>query len=315
MPSWWAESFVDMQGIPSEESFGVMTLDPGPVTALLGGIPSAEAFGSMTVQGPTQTVSLTGIPSAEAFGGSVVSPGAVNVGMFGIPGGEAFGSMSVGRGPVTVGLSGIPSAEAFGTMTAHTGIQLVGVNVSNTDTVAIPSHLSGDCIIIAAGRGNNTALPTKPTASGTVPGWQDIDNNTGANSCCLRTAGFVTSTNTTTSGTWTNATAMAAIVIRGQAGTPLGASAEAGGVDSTLAVAPSVSLINSSGSSFLVHIVMGSVGGSTWGTTPAGYTLRNSNSDICVFTKNVTTSDGAVSYPRTASLTRYRGATIEMLAT
>ncbi|ACI12452.1 minor tail protein [Mycobacterium phage Damien] len=113
---WWAERFVELEGIPSAEAFGNMGLGAGAVDLSLAGIPSAEAFGNMNVIGPPQDISMVGIPSAEAFGGSEVRPGAANVSLFGKASDQAFGNLTVTRGPVSVGLSSIPSQEAFGTM-------------------------------------------------------------------------------------------------------------------------------------------------------------------------------------------------------
>jgi hypothetical protein len=91
-----------------------------------------------------------------------------------------------------------------------------GQNSQAGATVTIPAHTAGDLIVIAAYRDGSTAVPTKPTASGTVPAWVDITAAAGANTNSLRTACFVATASNHTSGTWTNATGMAAIVFRGQ---------------------------------------------------------------------------------------------------
>lgn len=309
---WWAESFVVLSGIPSEEAFGA--LSPGGFALYLNGIASGEAFGNTVVQGPPQTVELVGIPSAEAFGGSGASPGAADVELFGITSGETFGTATVTRGAVNIGPNGIPSGEAFGTMKVANELEIVGVAVSNTDTVTIPTHQVGDLIVLAVERGNNSALATKPSAGGTVPAWVDIDANAGGNSCSMRTARFVATATNTTTGTWTGANGMVAVVIRGQAASPIGGHAEALGSSTTEAVAPAVTMTKTDGSSILLHFFSGSIGGSTWGSAPSGYTQQATNSDVCCLTKNVTTSDGSVSQSRTASLGRYRGATVEVLA-
>ena len=65
---------------------------------------------------------------------------------------------------------------------------IVGADAAASNSVTIPTHLVGDLIIIFAYRGNNNAIPTKPTAGGGVPTWTDIDASSGANTNSSRTA-------------------------------------------------------------------------------------------------------------------------------
>ena len=73
-------------------------------------------------------------------------------------------------------------------------------------SITLPTHAVGDIIVIFAYRDGATAVPTNPTAGGTVPAWVDIDAAAGANTNSARSAYFVATATNHTSGTWTNAT-------------------------------------------------------------------------------------------------------------
>lgn len=195
-------------------------------------------------------------------------------------------------------------------------------NTSLTTTVTIPTHAVGDDIYICAYTGLSTTTPTKPAAAGTVPAWVDIDNNAGANTNAMRTAHFVANATNHTSGTWTGAGCMIAVVVRGQNATPVGGHAESGG-SSTTTTAPAITLTKTDGTSlelcFHGERLLGSGG---WEAAPAGYTrqatagVTANTPGLILNTKDSTTSDGAVDNAcnRGAVAAGYRGATIEVLA-
>jgi len=185
-------------------------------------------------------------------------------------------------------------------------------------SITLPTHAVGDIIIIFAYRSTSTTAPTKPTASGTVPAWVDIDNFVGANSNSSRTAYFVATVTNHTSGTWSNATEMAVIVYRGQGASPIGEHFESGGVALNQAVAPAVTLTQSDGTSALIHFFGHTAIDENWDAAPSGYTQRATEaagtSGVCLDTKNVTTTDGSVIQTcATTASSGYRGATIEIL--
>lgn len=187
-------------------------------------------------------------------------------------------------------------------------------------SITLPTHAVGDIIVIYAYRGASTTTPTKPSAAGTVPAWVDVDNTTGANSNSSRVAYFVATATNHTSGTWTNATDLAVIVLRGQAASPIGGHAESGSSGTTL-TAPSVTLTKTDGSSVLLHFY-GVAAITAWGSAPTGYTRRaaetaiavDGTTGVCLNTKDSTTSDGSVSQSATIGTTAYRGASVEVLA-
>jgi hypothetical protein len=190
-----------------------------------------------------------------------------------------------------------------------------------TTTIALPTHAVGDIIIIGAAR-TATGGVLKPTAGGTVPTWIDIDAPASANGASARTVYCVATATNHTSGTWGTSDGLCAIVLRGQKTSgPFGGHAFTSGTTNTSPNTPAITMTQTDGSSFLLHIYMHSVNGG-WGTVPTGYTQQVANSGtstafgICINSKNVTTSDGAVVQPDTtigAVGSAYFGTTIEIL--
>lgn len=182
------------------------------------------------------------------------------------------------------------------------------------NNITLPTHAVGDIIVIWAYRDGNANVAAKPTAGGTVPSWVDISSATGAASNSARSAYFVATANNHTSGTWTNATGMVAIVLRGQGTTPIGGFLQSGGTGTNTAQAPAITLTNSDGSSVLLEFY-GHRTVTAWSAAPAGYTRQASvATEVALNTKDSTTSDGAISQANTAVSSGYRGEQIEILA-
>jgi hypothetical protein len=176
------------------------------------------------------------------------------------------------------------------------------VNIAQAATVTIPTHAVGDLIIIFAYRGSRSATaPTQPSAGGTVPTWTSVDTSTtGINSSRVsRTIAVATNH---TSGTFTNASTMMAIVISGaNATTPVGGHSVTDNAGGQNMATTSITMSDTSGASLILNLFAGgdsiNTFTSTWGSAPSGYTLVNSavasNRGICLNTKNSSTSDGA----------------------
>lgn len=194
---------------------------------------------------------------------------------------------------------------------------IIGANTSVAATVAIPPHAPGDLIILWATSGGG--MPTKPAASGQVPAYADVDTGTGS-FIDGRNARFV-ATAVHTSGTWTNASGMLAVVITGQDATPIGGHAISGvtGSGGTM-TAPSITLARTDGTSLILHMYGGGDGAYTnyFSNIPAGYTAQTplgvfgTEYGALLITKNVTTSDGAASVTGGRSDGRELAATIEV---
>lgn len=197
-------------------------------------------------------------------------------------------------------------------------LAVTGATTVASTSVTIPSHNIGDLIVIFALKVSNATAPTQPSAAGTVPAWNVIDTLSGSTAGSFVTAYFVATANNHTSGTWTGATGMTAVVISGGvAPSPIGGHATANGTSATIVTAPSVTMVNTDGTSVLIHFCGHNPTVSTWGSVPAGYTLRTTiaGAGTACITKDDTTSDGSVAQPVTSSVsTGFAAATVEVLA-
>ena len=190
-------------------------------------------------------------------------------------------------------------------------------NANAGNTVTIPTHAVGDVIIIFAFRDGSTTQPSKPAASGTVPAWSDILSGNGANTCSERSAYFVATATNHTSGTWTNATGMIAVVIQNpKSGTFIGGTAKVGGTSSTIARAPAITQQQTTGKSLILEFY-GHRTVTAWSAAPSGYTRQASvSTEVALNTKDSSTTDGQIDQGVTTSgSSGYRGQTIEILGT
>ncbi|CPZ22309.1 Bacteriophage protein [Mycobacteroides abscessus] len=165
----------------------------------------------------------------------------------------------------------------------------------------------------------NTA-PTKPSAGGTVPDWNYIDNtNTAAGQGAVTTAWFKATATNTTSGTWTWTEQMIAVVVRGtMPASPIGGHAAVGGAAVNV-TAPAVTLAHTDGSSMLLHFhATAFLNASGWSSAPAGYTRRivagpSSSRSMVLNTKDTTTTDGSVTQPDGSAGWAFAAATVEII--
>ncbi|QFP97644.1 minor tail protein [Mycobacterium phage Huphlepuff] len=311
MSGWWAEAFIKLEGIASAEEFGAPSVVTGAVNISgVGGIPSAEAFGTPTFIWE-QDVELSGIPSAEAFGTMKLNQ---NVTLTGIESAEEFGGIAEIN--QTLMLSGIPSAEAFGTTVVRAGQQpeIVGFNINPGTTVTIPAHQVGDVIVIMA-YNDGATNPSLPSAGGTVPTWNNVHNNN-ANTNAARVAWATATATNHTSGTWSNSTAVAAIVLRDADPLfPIGARSLNFGSASNQSVADALTtdLWDNEGLSQLLY-GHGHKTVTAWSAAPSGFTrLGQVNTELAVNVKNDSTTDGAATQvATTSSSSGYMGTILEV---
>lgn len=147
-----------------------------------------------------------------------------------------------------------------------------GSTVAAAQTVALPAHQPGDLILLFAGKSGGSPVISAPMPVGQVPLWYSLTDGTSANSY-FRSSYFVATASNHTSGTWTNAQKLLAVVISGQrAASPIGAFAQTPTADiiSTM-TSPSLSLQDTSGSSLVLNVFYGFHTASWgWGTTDPG---------------------------------------------
>lgn len=188
---------------------------------------------------------------------------------------------------------------------------IVGSAAYDAATGVIPAHAVGDMIVIAAARANATQA-TKPTASGTTPAYVDIDQAaTQANLRSIRTAQFVATATNHTTGTWTNATSLIVVVLRGQHSTPIGGHAinnQASG--SSAYNSPAITLTQNDGTSVILTFHYLGTSRTFSATTPLDYTRVTASPGLrmCCNTKDITTSDGASGQVDTSGSTAVQGA-------
>lgn len=188
-------------------------------------------------------------------------------------------------------------------------------NAAATTSVTIPTHAVGDLIVIWAYRDGSTTVPSKPAASGTVPAWSDIDAPTGANTNSARCAYFIATATNHTSGTWSNATGMIAVVIQGnKSSSPIGGHAQGGSTGNGTTQAPSITQQQVTGKALLLEFY-GHRTVTAWSAAPSGYTRQASSAtEVALNTKDSSTTDGAISQACSSTNSGYRGQTIEILA-
>ena len=151
--------------------------------------------------------------------------------------GDPLANIGPGAMPGTPAAVQILSWTGGGTATIPAGcpgsyvqISVVGSSIGAGDArTPLPAFAAGDLAVVFAYRSGSDAPPDLPA------GWTDIVSTTGAD-LNSRRIGFRTLDGTETStGTWTNATAVALIILRGHdTDTPIGLVASAGSGGTTL---------------------------------------------------------------------------------
>lgn len=158
------------------------------------------------------------------------------------------------------------------TFSATPQVSFVGANSASGTSVSIPSHQAGDLIVIFAYRDVSN---TPPSLAG---GWINISS--GGSSVFTpnssRLAYTIAGDGSTTSGTWTNASAVVAQVYRGQSvSNPIGTNNSQTGFSSTVTY-PSVSLQNSDGTSWVAGFAGHRNSNTNLENAPSGMTNRTS---------------------------------------
>lgn len=182
------------------------------------------------------------------------------------------------------------------------------------NTVTLPAHEVGNLILVSAHRDDLATIPSVPSASGTVPAWTTLLSGAG-NTNALVTVWYVATNTNHTSGTFTNADTMMAYVVRGQDPWPFGGTAEAGATSAADVICPAVTLSRQDGTSALLHIGAHRLATAV-SAVPSGYTRRDtsSNSHMFLNTKDITTTDGAMTQGVTTSSGGYRGHSLEIVS-
>jgi len=199
---------------------------------------------------------------------------------------------------------------------------LVGSGGAIATSVTIPAHRPGDLIVMFVKASAINTLPTIPTASGTVPSWQNVANTSGTGSsyshsrvCC-----YLATANNHTSGTWTNATGFIVAVVRRASGIGgIAFSVPAAQNPATSWTAPAVNLFKSNTTSLVLHFY-GWENSTvfTVNAAPTGYTrqydARTTEVGLAFNTKNVSGSAPAIAQTTTSGTAWYSNFSVEVLA-
>jgi hypothetical protein len=186
------------------------------------------------------------------------------------------------------------------TFNTSTSATVKGANAALGTTVTIPTHAVGDLLVIFAYRNGVATAPTAPTYSGgSTPYWIPLQSG-GGNSNASGVWYTPASTSSHTSGTWTNASGLIAVVIQG-ANTnkevfPIGGFAQSYSNTTGSSTAPAISQSVTNGSSCLLYFHGHRSNVTTFGAAPTGFTRQVAavgSSGICLNTKDDTTSNGA----------------------
>lgn len=181
----------------------------------------------------------------------------------------------------------------------------------------MPLHAVGDMILVFAFNGSTATLPTVPTAGGTVPTFTQIQAPAAANTCAMRVHYAVATATNHTLGTWTNATNLIVLIIRGQNASPIGGNAsQATSLNLTVNL-PTVTMAVTNNSSLLLRF-SGHRAGTSWNPQPAGcykqsYDGRvSSGAMACCDVQFNTTTSGALTRTITGTASGNFGCTVEI---
>lgn len=151
-------------------------------------------------------------------------------------------------------------------------VQGVGSGVGTS--VTIPAHQAGDILFVFTRAASNTA-PAKPAVAGTVPNWT-LAQTAGANTLALVSAWFLATAANHTTGVWTGASHICAMVLRPDGGKVLtvGISSVGAGNNTQTIIYPALTLATTVGTSWGVRCGTRGVAVTAVGTAPTNWTNR-----------------------------------------
>ena len=146
-------------------------------------------------------------------------------------------------------------------------ISYIGASGAEATSLTLPSHQRGDLIILAAYRHNSATPPTMPS------GWCLVSSGGGGTNSLL-VACKLANTSSETSGTWTNATSLAAAVYRDATLLSVGTTVLIGGSSSPSFNYPAITPDRSFGDTWYVGVAGHRGNDSDVQIAPAGMTNR-----------------------------------------
>jgi alpha-tubulin suppressor-like RCC1 family protein len=292
---------------------------PEPVLSSISVTPQTFTFYSLSeaVQFHADTRDQFGSPIAAAVTWSSTNSGVATVSSSGVVTSLADGTTRI------IAASGVYADTSDVTVAQEsfsTGLFRVASGAV-TGTSATISATEGDLVIVYAFRSGSTASPTAPGAQWT-PIQSGATGGGGTNAASLTAYRFAPSAGMTSTGTWTDATAISWAIFRGaHPTTPIGNSARAGeNTTGTYIRYPAVALAATNGSSWLV----GFGGRVTTGAhaavanAPGGMTNHHSAPATPYIAVHTTNGARSANWPQTEVTTgttsvKYQGVVVEVL--
>ena len=136
-------------------------------------------------------------------------------------------------------------------------------------TMTLPTHATGDLIVMVSIRNGSTTAPTLPAGVGWI---EPAACTAGGNSTSYRVAYKVATSASEAAGTWTNATHLIAHVYSG--GTSVAACASTSAASSTTVTYPALTMTDTDGSSWLMAVGFSSAASNVETVPPTSHTAR-----------------------------------------
>jgi len=194
-----------------------------------------------------------------------------------------------------------------GNSVAVSNISFISAVSAASTSVTLGTHAAGDIIIIFAGRAASSTPPTLPS------GWTNI-NSGGSSTASIRIGYKVAASSSETSGTWTNASRVCAVVYRGVSS--IGTSGVAAANTVTSATTPALTLTVTNNTSWVVG--GWSVNQSATGTpdAPSGTTSRLNANNLRAWDSGAAVSGSTFgSTSSTMSSQSFAGGAVELVST
>lgn len=170
-------------------------------------------------------------------------------------------------------------------------VTFINAASAGATTITIPTHQVGDLLVIFAYRDGGNTAPTIPI------GWTTIGSAIGGSQNSSVLAYKIATATNDPSGTWTNATGLVAHVYRGQNTiNPIGANSEIGANNSTTVAYPSLTMVQTDGSSWVVGFAGHRSTNTALETPPAGMTNRTNIVNAINEVSGHDTNDGVSSW-------------------
>lgn len=295
----------------------------GELVITADGLAMQSISGTLTTTQSMNNGSLTSVPAGGSlsngrFGYGMTTSNAVptveTAGWSASVNGNAVGATSVCAtfllpgGPPRLNPAAMAHARAGAIVTTSGTLALVGAAQATAATVNLPSGWQpGDLAVAYAYRNATTVAPTVPA------GWNTISASAGANANARAVGWRALQAGDTSTGTWTNATAIAVTILRNQATVPIGASASGGTNNATL-TQPALTLQVTNGTSWLLLFAGSKADDANMNTYANTYDMGSTVPALnCALQPNVASFAGA-NYVPGVDATQNRTDVIEILA-